>query len=146
MRNLFSTMSYGHAHSSLSWLTLMASRAGRAVQAYVPGLLVPIVLLGALGGAALAQTPVAGSTGTPEWLQRQAQEQQRLTEGKAAAQLSHLQARQLQTRQAQPVECLPAHKSSEPMTRAQRIQMLNNAKVECPTGTPQELKKAGVLP
>jgi hypothetical protein len=124
----------------------MTNRACRAVQAYVPGLLVPIALLGALGGAALAQTPAAGSTGTLEWLQRQAQEQQRLTESKAAARLSQQQARQLQARQAKPVVCLPTRKSSEPMTRLQRIEMLNAAKVECPTGTPQELKKAGVLP
>lgn len=95
-------------------------------------------------GGVLAQAHAADqTTGTPELLQRQGQQKQRLMEGQAATQLSQREAKRLAASAQPPASSQqPSMSSQQPVSeadvqqrRAERIRRLNAAKV-VPAVTP----------
>jgi hypothetical protein len=90
-----------------------------------------------MGGGVWAQTNAANpATGTPELLQRQGQQKQRLIQGQAATQLSRSEAKRLAA-SAQPAASAqqPVSEAAVQLRRAERIRRLNAAKV-APAVTP----------
>jgi len=91
-----------------------------------------------MGGGVWAQTNAANpATGTPELLQRQGQQKQRLIQGQAATQLSRSEAKRLAA-SAQPAASAqqqsmspqkPVSEADVQQRRAERIRRLNAAKV-----------------
>ena len=102
----------------------------------VPSLLVTALLV--MSGGVLAQASGADqTTGTPELLQRQGQQKQRLIQGQAATQLSRSEAKRLAA-SAQPAASAqqqsmspqkPVSEADVQQRRAERIRRLNAAKV-----------------
>lgn len=107
----------------------------------VPSLLISALLV--MCGGVLAQANGANqTTGTPELLQRQGQQKQRLMEGQAASQLSQREAKRLAASAPPPALSQqssspqqPVSESAVQLRRAERIRRLNAAKV-VPAVTP----------
>jgi hypothetical protein len=100
-----------------------------------PSLLVTALLV--MCGGVLAQASGADqTTGTPELLQRQGQQKQRLIQGQAATQLSRSEAKRLAA-SAQPAAAAqqPVSEAAVQLRREERIRRLNAAKV-APAVTP----------
>jgi hypothetical protein len=122
------------------WKWTDARRSGRS--AYPAGLrrrgtaLLVAILLVMCGGVLTPANAADQSTGTPELLQRQGQQKQRLIQGQAATQLSHGQAKRLAASAPPPASSQqPVSEADVQRRRAERIRRLNAAKV-APAVTP----------
>ncbi|HEY8905343.1 MAG TPA: hypothetical protein VIM63_04810 [Rhodoferax sp.] len=116
-------------------------RSARPRRRVVRSLLVTGLLV-MCGGVLVPANAADQTTGTPELLQRQGQQKQRLIQGQAATQLSQREAKRLAASAPSPALSQQSSSPQQPVSeadvqrrRAERIRRLNAAKV-APALTP----------